>query len=142
MPVFRCVGTVFTMRSDTAPVLGQCFIPPGCCRTCLEEAGSLEFRSSLLPGEIGGRVLRVVCPAIAANYLGAPLQKLVLWGGGQKRGGNRCNLYIITLPRKKKKGRKEKRKCFSYLKSTLELNRDVPDVLCDLMLVAIDFTGL
>lgn len=82
----------------------------------------------------------MVRPAIAANYLGAPLQKLVLWGGGQERGGNCCNLYIITLPRKKKK--EEKRKCFSYLKSILELNRDVPDVLCDLMLIAIDFTGL
>lgn len=47
--------------------------------------------------------------------------------------------YHLT---KKKKKKEEKRKCFSYLKSILELNRDVPDVLRDLMLIAIDFTGL
>lgn len=81
----------------------------------------------------------MVCPAIAAKCLGAPLQNLLLWREGQKKGGNRCNLHIITLPKKKKE---EKRKCFSYLKSILELNRDVPDVLRDLMLIAIDFTGL
>lgn len=50
-------------------------------------------------------------------------------------------IYILS-PYQKKKKKEEKRKCFSYLKSILELNRDVPDVLRDLMLIAIDFTGL
>lgn len=66
------------------------------------------------------------------------LSRISCSGEEARKGEGIVAIYILSPYQKKKK----ERKCFSYLKSILELNRDVPDVLCDLMLIAIDFTGL
>lgn len=137
-------GYCFLPWEVTLPLaLGQWFIPPGCCRTCLEEAGSLGFSRELLlaawwdrweGGESG-------LPCHCSKVLGCSSPESLALERRPEKGRESLQSTYYHLTKKKKK-KEEKRKCFSYLKSILELNRDVPDVLRDLMLIAIDFTGL